>query len=101
MVNIVLMCAGGMSTSVLVRNIRAAAEEEGFECSVNAYSVGEARKVGPEADVVLLGPQVSYMADRVRKEIGDVPMSVIEMRTYGRMDGKGVLAKAKEMLGLA
>ena len=49
MVNIVLMCAGGMSTSVLVRKIRAAAEEEGFECEVNAYSVGEARKVGPGA----------------------------------------------------
>lgn len=101
MVNIVLMCAGGMSTSVLVRNIRKAAEEEGFACNVNAYSVGEARKVGPGADVVLLGPQVSYLKDRVRREIGDVPMAVIEMRTYGRMDGKAVLGMAKELLGLA
>ncbi len=100
MVNIVLMCAGGMSTSVLVRKMRAAAEEEGFDCRINAYSVGEARKVDPGADVVLIGPQVSYLADRVRKQCGDVPFAVIDMRTYGRMDGKAVLAQAKELLGL-
>ena len=101
MVNIVLMCAGGMSTSVLVKRMRKAAEEQGFACTINAYSVGEARKVGPTADVVLIGPQVSYLQDRVKKECGDVPFAVIDMRTYGRMDGEAVLAKAKELLGLA
>ena len=40
------------------------------------------------------------MADRVRKQCGDVPFAVIDMRTYGRMDGKAVLAQAKELLGL-
>lgn len=34
MINIVLLCAGGMSTSILAKNIEEAALELGFECKV-------------------------------------------------------------------
>ena len=48
MINIVLLCAGGMSTSILAKNIEEAALELGFECKVNAYGVPKARDVVPK-----------------------------------------------------
>lgn len=45
MINIVLLCAGGMSTSILAKNIEEAALELGFKCKVNAYGVPKARDV--------------------------------------------------------
>ena len=42
MKNIVLMCAGGMSTSIIMKNIKKAADAEGLECEVSAHAVSEA-----------------------------------------------------------
>lgn len=60
MKNIVLMCAGGMSTSIIMKNIKKAADAEGLECEVSAHAVNEAATIGRNADCILLGPQVGY-----------------------------------------
>lgn len=59
MKNIVLMCAGGMSTSIIMKNIKKAADAEGLECEVSAHAVNEAATIGRNADCILLGPQVA------------------------------------------
>lgn len=56
MKNIVLMCAGGMSTSIIMKNIKKAADAEGLECEVSAHAVNEAATIGRNADCILLGP---------------------------------------------
>ena len=40
MLKIRLFCAGGMSTSLLVTKMRAAAEEAGVEADIEAHGVG-------------------------------------------------------------
>ena len=45
MKNIVLMCAGGMSTSIIMKNIKKAADAEGLECEVSAHAVSEAATI--------------------------------------------------------
>lgn len=99
MKNIVLLCAAGMSTSLLVTKMRTVASNEGFECEINAYSVAEAEKVGQFADVILLGPQVRFELERVKKVV-NCPVEAIEMRSYGMMDGVKVLQQAKTAMGL-
>ena len=55
MKNIILLCAAGMSTSLLVQKIRDAAEKRNYECTVNAYAIAEAESLKDQADIMLLG----------------------------------------------
>lgn len=52
--NIVLFCAAGMSTSLLVNKMKAAAAQQGYECNIIAYSLAEAAEKGGSADIILL-----------------------------------------------
>lgn len=94
MKKIVLICAAGMSTSLLVNKMKEAAVKENVECDINAYPVAEASKVIPEADCVLLGPQVRYELQRLKKEYPATPIEAIDMTAYGMMDGATVLKQA-------
>ena len=58
----------------------------------------EAVEKASDADVVLLGPQIRFSKDKIAKELPGVPVDAIEMRMYGRMDGKGALAFAKSLM---
>ena len=98
MIKIVLLCSGGMSTSVLAKKMQEVADQEGFETIVTAHGVSQAVEVGHDADVVLLGPQIRYTLDKIQGQLPDVPVAVINMRDYGTMNGQSVLNEAKKML---
>lgn len=95
---IVLVCAAGMSTSMLVTKMREAAKQMDYECTIDAYPVAETKKVALDADVVLLGPQVRFQLDKV-KEMVSCPVEAIDMSDYGTMNGVNVVKRAKELLG--
>lgn len=99
MKNIVLFCAGGMSTSLLVNKMRDEAAKQGKEYNINAYGLAMVSEMGPDADVILLGPQVRYAEKNIREQFPDKPVSFIDMRIYGMMDGKGTLAIAQKAMG--
>ncbi|WP_099224244.1 PTS sugar transporter subunit IIB [Listeria costaricensis] len=99
MKNIVLVCAAGMSTSLLVTKMQQAATAKGEECNINAYSVSEINNVINDADVVLLGPQVRYQKDSIEKLAdGRMPVDVIDMAAYGTMNGEKVLGQALDLI---
>lgn len=98
MKKIVLLCASGMSTSMSVKKMQEAAKAENYDCEIAAYSAAEAVEKASDADVVLLGPQIRFSKDKIAKELPGVPVDAIEMRMYGRMDGKGALAFAKSLM---
>lgn len=98
MVNIVLLCAGGMSSSLLVKRIEDAAKEDSFICKVNAYGVPEASLYVPDADCVLIGPQVRYAIPLLQKQYPDKLIQVMDMRDYGTMNGVNILKSAQELL---
>lgn len=58
MKNILLVCNAGMSTSMLVQKMQAAAKEQGIEVAIQAKSVTDAANEIDKVDVLLLGPQV-------------------------------------------
>ena len=96
---IVLLCNMGLSTSALMKKMRDAAASEGYECTVDAYPAAEAAEEAKDADCVLIGPQVSYLKSKIQAVLPGVPVDVIDMMNYGMMNGKAVLAKAKQMIG--
>ena len=99
MKNILLVCAAGMSTSLLVNKMKAAATEKGIEVSIQALPVSEASSVIDQMDIVLLGPQVRFQKPQVDALVnGRIPVDVIDMRLYGTMNGKAVLESALEKI---
>lgn len=96
---VVLFCAAGMSTSLLVNKMKAAAEAEGLEYEIAAHPLSEADTYGPEADIILLGPQVSYKLKETQSKFTGKPVEAINMQDYGMMKGDKVIAHVKEVLG--
>ena len=103
MKTILLVCSAGMSTSLLVTKMEAAAKEQGVECKIFALPFSDAPRVLEEVDCILLGPQVRFQKASIEKlaasrKGGVIPVDVIDMRDYGTMNGKAVLANALDML---
>lgn len=98
MKNIVLLCAAGMSTGMMVDNMREEAKKAGIECNINAYSISEAATVGTDADCILLGPQVKFQLNKIKSILPNTPIEAIDMLAYGMMDGKAVLDRAMAII---
>jgi len=95
MKKILLVCSGGMSTSMLVTKMREEAKVQGIEAEINAMAISEADAVIDKMDIVLLGPQVRFHLKEIEKMAkGRIPVKVIDMLAYGKMDGKAVLNDA-------
>ncbi len=101
MKKILLVCAAGMSTSLLVNKMKAAAKEKGIEISIDALPVSECSSVIDTVDIVLLGPQVRFQKPQVDALVkGRIPVEVIDMRLYGTMNGKVILEGVLKTLGV-
>ena len=99
MKTILLVCSAGMSTSLLVTKMEAAAKDAGVECKIFALPFSDAPRVLEEVDCILLGPQVRYELKNVQKSYPDKPVEVIQMQDYGMMNGAKVLDRALQLLG--
>ena len=98
MKKILLCCSAGMSTSLLVTKMEAAAKEQGVECMINAYSEADVKNHEDEMDVLLLGPQVRYKLSEIKKLAGDIPVEVIDMVAYGMIDGEKIIKEIAKKL---
>ena len=96
MKKIMLVCAAGMSTSLLVTKM-------GDEVEIFALPISEGEKRVGDVDCILLGPQVRFQKNTIEKamEAAGVskPCDVIDMKDYGMMNGEAVYKKAKAMMG--
>lgn len=95
-VRIILACAAGFSSSMLVERMKAYANEEQLDVFVDAVSEEGINKIIDQVDILLLGPQVNHMEEILKEKYKDRPVkiSVIDSMAYGLMDGKKVLKNA-------
>lgn len=97
---IMLCCNAGMSTSLLVQKMQKEAASRGEEVAIEARPMNEAMDHISEADVILLGPQIGYAKGDFEKAVeGRIPVAVIPMVDYGRMNAAKILDDVKKMLG--
>jgi len=98
MKTIMLVCAAGMSTSMLVQKMKEAANAKNIEADIFAVSSSEADAIfaKKDIDILLLGPQVRFMKAKFENKLKDknIPVMDIDMRSYGLMDGKTILEQA-------
>lgn len=94
MKKILLCCAAGMSTSLLVTKMQQAAGSAGVESKIWAAPIEDLQKnINEGVDVVLLGPQIKYKLPTVKEicQANQIPIDVINPVDYGSMNGKKVL----------
>ena len=95
MVKIMLACAAGMSTSLLVTKMEEAAKETGVEAKIWAVPEANVSINLGEFDVLMVGPQVRFKMKALEDIVnGTKPVHLIDMKDYGTMNGKAVFEKA-------
>lgn len=100
-VHIMLACAMGMSTSLLVKKMQEAAKQQGKDYKIWATDVDSVEDEEERYDIVMLGPQVSWRLDEVKEAVdGAAPVTVIDKQDYGSCNGAAVVKTAEQILGL-
>lgn len=99
MKKILLVCSAGMSTSIVVKKMEEAAKAKGIEAKIWAVGDALAKDNVLEADIIMLGPQVKFLLDKIKDIAGDKPVEVIDMKDYGMMNGAAILDKALSVIG--
>lgn len=97
---ILLCCAAGMSTSMVVQRMEKSAKEKGIAVEINAVGLDEFNERIADYDCCLLGPQIKYklvdfkpLTDELNK-----PIAVINTMDYGMMNGEKILTEALAMI---
>ena len=95
-IKIFLVCSAGMSTSMVVNKMKDAAQKEGIEAEIKAYSQSEFNDVVDQYDVCLIAPQISYQFDHFNSICTQkgIACAKIEMTDYGMMKGDVILKQA-------
>lgn len=93
---VLLICASGLSTSILVNNMRQYASKED---KIVACSGSELSAYLQDADVILVGPQLGHQLKDIEDEAsltGQV-VALMDPKAYGRIDGVALLNQAKAL----
>lgn len=100
MKQITLVCAAGMSTSMLVQKMVKAATEKGIAAEIRATSESTFKEYADKTDVLLIGPQVGYLEQdfKTKYEPKGIKVQVINTVDYGMMNGEKVLVDALNLL---
>lgn len=97
--NILLICSTGISTSILVERIKQAAKKENTCLTIRAVSEVDLNHYLEQTDVILIGPHLSHLKADITTKANSfgIQVDIIQAKTYGLMDGEGVLQQAKEL----
>ncbi len=93
MIRVLIVCSWGMSTSLLVEGMLAAAKQKNIELTIEALSAGEYAAKVDECDVVLIAPQIRHLRKSIEKlaQSAGKPVGLIEPFFYATMNGPAVL----------
>lgn len=90
---ILLVCAGGASTSILVESMKEALPKEYENWEIDATSYSESQEVIGKYDYVLMAPQIRFQKKLLQKKCDLYGSTLLEMPVtdYGRNNGEGIL----------
>lgn len=96
---VLLCCAGGLSSSILMKKMKSCAESHGEELDIIAVSTNEAVEQWDEGwDCVLVAPQAGYRMDDMKQTI-QIPMAPVPSLEYAIGDAEKVLKQAHQLCG--
>ncbi len=95
---ILFVCAGGMSTGLIVQKMEKWAKENNKDLQVKATSIGGYESKWQDYDCILVGPQVRFKIPEMKKKVG-IPVSQIETLDYGLQRVDNMLKLAYSLVG--
>lgn len=95
---ILLVCSGGMSTTILMTKMQKYAEEKGFSLKVDACAMGVCQDKAPEYDVILLGPQIAYQKSSITAKVS-TPVAAMQPQDYAMARCENIFKQVDEILG--
>jgi PTS system cellobiose-specific IIB component len=98
--NVLLVCAAGMSSSLLENKTMEAARAEGHDLVIHAVSVGEIalfNYADTQVELILIAPQVRYKKKSVTEMAAPhgIVVQDIEPITFGMVDGDKLFRQIK------
>lgn len=87
---ILLCCNAGMSSSILVKKIKDAADKRGIEITIQAVANAEIKDQVGKWDVCLVGPQLIYAVESIKTTL-NIPVASIAPQVYALADGDKAL----------
>ena len=91
---ILLMCANGLSTGILMNKMNQWAEQNNEDLEVKAIPIDDYLSVYKDYDVLLVGPQMRYKIKDVQKAVTDRPSAVI----YALGNVENIIKEVKRMI---
>lgn len=93
---ILLVCAGGMSTSMLMKKMQKYWDEKGVELKIEAVGLAEYPDVYKNYDIIMLGPQVSYRLNQIKENTG-LPCEAIQSMDYALGNCENIMKLAEKL----
>ena len=95
---ILLMCANGLSTGILMNKMNQRAEQNNEDLEVKAIPIDDYLSVYKDYDVLLVGPQMRYKIKDVQKAVTDRPSAVINPSDYALGNVENIIKEVKRMI---
>lgn len=95
---ILLMCANGLSTGILMNKMKQWAAKKGEDLEVRAVPVDECAEIYKEYDVLLVGPQMAYKLKEVKEIAPDRPSAVINPPDYAMGNVDNIMKMVNKLL---
>lgn len=93
---ILLVCAGGMSTSMLMKKMEAYWKQKGVELTIRAVGLSEYPEVYNDFDIIMAGPQVSYRLKEIKDNTG-LPCEAIQSMDYALGNCENIMKLAEKL----
>ena len=88
---VLLCCAGGLSSSILMKKMKTWADAHGEDLEIQAMGTGEAVETWQNGyECVLLAPQVSYRLKQLQEEI-KLPIAEVPSLDYAIGNAENVM----------
>lgn len=99
MKKVILFCANGFSTAMLSQKLTAACTRAGKagEYEFSAFPFSEFQKKSPEANIIMLAPQIRFNMKRVQEQYPDRPVILVDTMAYGTMNAEKIFKQVLEV----
>lgn len=97
---ILLLCSGGMSTTLLVNAMQKEAKLQNLSCEIQAGSASLVEELAENFDLILVAPQIRHKLSTIKDAIlsYNKPVELIPSDIYGQIQGAKALKFAKDIL---
>lgn len=98
MIDFIICCSQGMSSSALMKRMKYYVANQNLDINVKATTVDRILTKEIDFDILMLGPQIRFEKNKIKKVFPDKIVEVISMQSYGRLDGEEVIKTGLKLL---